>query len=266
MIFDIQRFSLHDGPGIRTTVFLKGCQLHCLWCHNPESISPEQDTMFFEDKCIQCEMCKVGCHSGALTVVGRKMDVGEVLEVLEKDRLFYENSGGGITLSGGEPLMQWQFAAALLKECKSRGFHTAIETNGYSSWEILWQVVEKVDIVLFDIKCIDAVMHLNLTGASNDMILKNLESLSYRQKCIQVRIPVIPGYNDMDVIIERTADFLAGLGLKDVMLIPFHKFGEKKYKALGREKEMLSIEPPTKLIMQSIKRTLAKAGLKPRIV
>ncbi|MCL4418059.1 MAG: glycyl-radical enzyme activating protein, partial [Actinobacteria bacterium] len=249
IVFDIQRFCVNDGPGIRTTVFLKGCPLNCLWCHNPESISIEPEIIFSNEKCIGCGSCvavcannalqilerksmikrencnKCGrcaeiCNTGALRIAGKKTSLFEVMEELEKDRQYYENSGGGITISGGEPLLQWKFTTALLKECKKRGLYTAIETCGHAAPVIFKQVLEYADIILFDIKNIDPEKHFELTGARNELILENLKSLSGGNKHIQIQLPVIPGCNDSEENITGISEFLVKYGFKDVMLIP----------------------------------------------
>ena len=217
LIFSIQRYSLHDGPGIRTIVFFKGCNLRCLWCHNPESQSAVPELMSYPDKCRNCGACtafcskaftdacsKCGscasvCRYGAREKCGKKESADDVFDVILKDRDYYEVSGGGVTLSGGEPLLQPEFAAAILEKCRENGIHTAIETAGNVPSETLERLMPLTDLFLYDIKCIDTELHKNLTGVSNDLILSNARLLQNSGAEVIFRMPVVPGFNDSEI-------------------------------------------------------------------
>jgi pyruvate formate lyase activating enzyme len=263
IVFDIKRFAVHDGPGIRTTVFLKGCPLRCEWCHNPESQALKPVLAQFRRNCIGCGKCLVNCPQGglshgddgividrhrclgcgscarvcyaeALVVRGREMAVGEVMVEVEKDRPFYDNSGGGLTLSGGEPLFQPDFALALLQAAKGGGLHTCLDTCGYASWAVLEQVLPFVDMVLYDLKGVDPSLHRQHTGRPNSLILANLRALVSEGKDLMVRMPLIPGYNDGPEAIQAVAEFVADLDpVPPLEILPYHQLGESKYEALG---------------------------------
>lgn len=222
MIYDIQRYSLHDGPGIRTIVFLKGCPLRCLWCSNPESLRIEPEYMGH------------GVHGDEKTLVGKEMSVSEVMKVLIRDRVFYEGSGGGVTLSGGEVLAQPEFASEIIKEARQEKIHTVVETSGYSEFEIVWKVLEHVDLILYDIKGMDAESHRRDTGVSNDLILRNLQELSRKGKEIIVRVPLIPKHNANVENLQSIFDFSTQNGIKKIELLPYHRFGESKYERLSK--------------------------------
>ena len=244
-IFEIKRFAVHDGPGIRTTVFFKGCPLKCLWCHNPEGISFAPQTAFYKHKCIGCGDCKkadfAGCLSDARILYGEDVTVDELLPRLLEDREFFESSGG-ITLSGGECLMQADFCAALLKALKEEGIHTAVDTCGFVPRAALDKVIPYTDIFLYDIKAFDEDVHIQCTGKSNLQILENLQYLDAQGKVIEVRIPFVPGYNDDQI--EKIAEFLKPLkNVKAVKVLPYHNYAGSKYEALGTENTLPDILP-----------------------
>lgn len=263
-VFDIQRFSIHDGPGIRTTVFLKGCPLHCIWCHNPESLSADPDLFYHEKNCIGCgacaAVCPQGCHivtdaghlferencvhcgkcaeacpAGALEVSGQQMPADAVLREVLKDRPFYKETGG-MTLSGGEPLYQADFAAALLKAAKAEGLHTAVETSGFGPEAALRKLMPYTDLFLFDIKETDEARHRTYTGAGCEEILRNLCLLDRENKEIILRCPVIPGCNDREDHFRAIAALANTLHhVKEIHIEPYHDLGVIKAKDLGRE-------------------------------
>jgi pyruvate formate lyase activating enzyme len=263
LITNIQRFSVDDGPGIRTTIFLKGCSLNCSWCHNPECIHPGVQIQFFANHCTLCgacvQACPVGaqkniagqrvylrevcqntgqcvdaCVFGALEKVGKEITVDEVIQEFNKDRVFYEKSGGGITISGGEPLLQPDFTQAILSHCKQSGIHTSVDTAGNIPWQFFEQVLPYTDLFLYDLKCINPDKHLSATGSGNRLILNNLSHLLQENKEIWIRIPLIPNINDGD---EDILDFSAVLNsmkqIQKIQLIPYHLYGVGKYTSLG---------------------------------
>lgn len=240
-VFDIQRFSVHDGPGIRTTVFMKGCPLRCRWCHNPEGLSMSQGLQFFKEKCIGCGRCgdrtrladAENCPSKALSVCGRVLSEKEVFTEILKDRNFYSSSGG-VTFSGGECLLQSDFVASVLSLAKSENIHTAIDTCGYVPWESIEKTLEYCDLYLYDVKCVTSDTHKAFTGVPNSLIIENLKKLSHTGKEIWIRVPVIPGFNDAVDEMTLIADLVSSLsGIKQVTLMPYHSLGESKYKTLG---------------------------------
>lgn len=262
-VFDIQRFSLHDGPGIRTIVFLKGCPLSCVWCSNPESQNVRPVIMFKKKDCLHCGRCIAvckrqalnfgqenfvdrtlcsgcgecanACPAGALVLKGKTMTIQQVVKELKKDATTYRRSGGGITLSGGEPLMQYEFASELLHACKSQGWNTAIETTGFGSKEAIERVIPYVDTVLLDIKHMNEEKHKRFTGVTNEGILKNALRISQISGTV-VRVPVIPGFNDSFDEIRAIAEYTRTLtGVRTLHLLPYHSFGENKYDLLGRD-------------------------------
>jgi len=274
-IFNIQRFSVNDGPGIRTTVFLKGCPLRCAWCHNPESISPEKELMLHEDrcircgdcvavceqhavrshdggfvtdreKCIQCGRCLDVCYAEARVLMGKEVTTDEVMNDLVKDTVFFDQSSGGATFSGGEPLLQHEFLISLLEACKGKSIHTAVDTSGYTSADILRDVSRFVDLFLYDVKTLDDAVHKKFTGVSNRRILENLGLLVKWGKNIIVRVPIIPGINDNSEELRRISVFVGSLkNIQEIHLLPYHRSGTEKYRRLGREYPFGEVQQPS---------------------
>lgn len=281
-VFDIMRFCIHDGPGIRTTVFLKGCPLKCWWCHNPEGQSAKPEIFARVDRCIGCgacvEACKVDavgkshcircgdcvkvCHTGARELVGQVMTVEQVMEQIEKDIIFYDESGGGVTFSGGDPLMQPDFLVALLKQCKALEIRTAVETSGCAKPEVLKRVAEYVDLFLYDVKAMSDKVHKDSTGVSNELVLDNLRELSAYHKNIEIRFPVIPGVNDDNENAAALAELASSLKVKGVHLLRYHSAGSEKYRNLNKTYIMEDIEPPTDAKMAEISSIIERAGVK----
>lgn len=292
LIFDIKRFAVHDGPGIRTTVFLKGCPLQCWWCHNPEGISCASEVMFFAYKCIECRtcagicptgavtfengmhhidrqkctacgICSEACPTGALKLVGRMITVEELMQELEKDILLYDNSGGGVTFSGGEPLSQHRFLKEALKECKKRFLHTVLDTSGYAPAEVFSSVLDYVDVFLFDLKLAGDEEHRKYIGVSNVQIKENLRMLADtgRGGDVILRFPVIPGITDTERNIEGLLEFVASLkDIRRIDLLPFHDVSEK-YCRLGREYKMPVCSAPDAERLNHIKDCFERIGI-----
>jgi pyruvate formate lyase activating enzyme len=293
LVFNIMRFSLHDGPGIRTTVFLKGCPLSCWWCHNPESQGGRPEVMYAADRCVRCGDCVSACEHGALAFsngpvrdpdlcvqcgdcaakcltdarryVGEWMSVQDVVRKVRRDIVFFDESRGGVTFSGGEPLMQPDFLEAGLKACRAEGIHTAIDTCGFASEETLWRIMPLADLVLFDLKMVDAERHRQVTGVSNDVILENLSTLVKAEKPLIVRIPVVPGVNDDEANIGDSMDLLARFGVKRVDLLPYHEAGTEKYQRLGSKYPLASLKPPAAETMKDLSDRFCRAGFAVRI-
>lgn len=276
-IFDIKRYAINDGPGIRIVIFLKGCNLNCAWCHNPESISGETERMYAPAKCIQCGTCVMACPEKAITLTpegiitdaelcemngrcaevcptkaieisGKPMSVSEIMNEIEKERVFFDQSGGGVTFSGGEPLLQSQFLIELLDECGKRGIHRAVDTAGLVHTEIILHVAKRTDLFLYDLKMIDSEKHRKWVGVPNEKILENLKVLAETGAKIIIRIPLIGGVNDDAENMKATARFVAELSgeKKEVNLLPYHKIAQTKYQKLGRPDEFQLLEEPTK--------------------
>lgn len=287
MVFNIQRYSINDGPGIRTTVFLKGCPLHCLWCHNPESISTDQEIVLREDRCIRCGSCieccsqhairnesnlivtscekciRCGncvevCYAGGREIAGKEMSVEDVVKEIEKDIIFYNRSTGGVTFSGGEPFLQHLFLKSLLENCKSKNIHTAVDTAGFVVENILNGFENLIDLFLYDIKTVDDFKHRMFTGGSNKIILDNLRFLINQGNNIIIRVPVIPGFNNNLHDMKLVGEFVDSLkNISEIHLLPYHKSGTEKYKRLGIKFEM-NDEPPDSTAMELIAAEMKK--------
>lgn len=249
-IFNIQKFSIHDGPGIRTVVFFKGCPLRCLWCSNPESQSSAIEIPW-KDK----------SSSMALSIAGKPTTVSEIMIEVMKDIDFYEESGGGVTLSGGEVLQQADFAIELLQELKNKGIHTAIETTGYTFSEVFKKFITNVDLLLFDMKHYNRDKHLTATGVYNDVIIKNMNYASSIGKTIIARIPVIPDYNNSLEDAKEFSSLLNKIGIKKVNLLPFHQFGQNKYDLLGKPYAMEGIKQLYPEDLEEFRQVFIEQGL-----
>lgn len=285
-IVAIKRMAVHDGDGIRTTLFLKGCPLRCLWCHNPEGISPAPQLAYYPYKCIGCACCTEVCAAHvmgddghillrgsctlcgrceevclgeALTYYGKEMETDALLPLLLEDRPFYSSTGGGVTLSGGEPLMQPTFAAELLHGLKEAGVHTAVDTCGCVPWAAIEAVMPYTDVFLYDVKAASARVHKALTGRPNQLIVKNLHALADGGAQVEVRVPYIPGMNDGEL--EAIASMLAGLPLRAVKILPYHHFAASKYDALGMQYGMPETAPPSAQAMERAVALFAAKGI-----
>lgn len=252
-IFDIQRGSYVDGPGIRTTVFFKGCNLRCRWCHNPESQHRETQMLFYRDRCVSCGKCKsvcpeqgktctlcgrctLFCPEDARELCGKNVTVDEIFRQIAKDKQFFETSGGGVTCSGGECMLQADFLCELLRRCREADIHTAVDTAGNVPWDAFEKILPYTNLFLYDIKCITEDRHIAGTGVSNRRILENLRRISaVFSGQIHIRIPVVPGFNDSAEEMEKIRLFLKKISCNQVELLPYHRLGEHKYAALGME-------------------------------
>jgi pyruvate formate lyase activating enzyme len=261
-VFNIQRFAIHDGPGIRTTVFFKGCPLRCWWCHNPEShkILPENI-----DGC-NARRGFDQTFSLGKDEVGKEFSVDELRNEIIKDKIFFEESSGGVTFSGGEPLMQYKFLSKLLKECKKDGIHTAVDTSGYASIEILIDIANEGDLFLFDLKLMNDDHHQKYTGVSNQIILKNLSTLDQIGKKIIIRIPIVPGITDTNENLYAIRGFISVLNnIVEVDLLPFHRAGDGKYKKYGKENKMGETLSPERKNLENIKMFFSELKCKVKI-
>lgn len=305
IVFNIQRFSVHDGPGIRTAVFFKGCSLRCFWCHNPEGIRPQPEIQFFPDRCIGCGECLKACaqgahesrdgahvfhrercagcghcaetcYAGALELTGRRLTVEQVMEEVVRDQPFYQTSGGGVTLSGGEPVLQRDFARAILERCKAEGLHTAIETSAHCRWHDLALLVPVTDLVMMDIKHLDPGRHRAVTGASNARILANARRLMQTDRPVVFRLPVVPTVNDTAEEIGAIAAFVRQLGdlrkasnhqqakqgdPPSLELLPFHRLATDKYRSLGLHYRATGLERPPCERMQQLAEAARACGI-----
>lgn len=291
IIFNIQKYSIHDGPGIRTTIFLKGCPLRCKWCANPESINSVPEILLRKDNCDQCGKCLEVCDSYALSLIddsieinstkcnlcllcekvclnrvisctGREVSVDEVIFEAMQDEVFYNNSGGGITISGGEPLFQPNFTLKLLKSFKNKAVHTTIDTTGYAKWEVFEKVLNYTDLVLYDIKHLDSEKHLKYTGVKNDLIIENLDKTLKKGVRVWIRVPVIPNFNNTENYMERLAIFLADKPVEKVSLLPYHEWGKHKYKFLCRDYPLKDAYFIDKRLIQDFKEIIESYNLK----
>jgi pyruvate formate lyase activating enzyme len=289
-VFNIQRYSLHDGPGIRTVVFLKGCPLRCEWCCNPESMELKPHLTFTPDKCLGdgrcveacptgarkgpdsrdmglctlCGRCVEACPSGALEMLGKTMSVSDIMKEVEKDRSFYETSGGGVTVSGGEALVQWEFAVNLMKECRKNYLHVALETTGFAPWERVEKVTELCDLVLYDLKHMDSKTHEKYTGVPNDKILQNAMRLVKKKANLIFRVPLLGGINTDSDNLEAVAKFALKAGVREVHLLPYHRFGESKYGKLNREFSCKAYTPDDKTV-EELREIVVSYGLDVKI-
>ena len=292
-VFDIKRFSVHDGPGIRTTVFLKGCSLRCVWCHNPESVNAKPELLVYPMRCISCGECRKVCPQGAhrmtpsgermydrslcmvcgrcvescyaeaLVLAGKRTSVEIVMTSIREDSKLYEKSGGGVTLSGGEPLLQGEFATAILRECRAEGFHTAVETCGQIPWAILEKALPYVDLWLYDLKHFSPDSHERYTGSSNRLILENLTRISSRGAAVEVHMLIVPSINDSRDEIESAARFLASLPrIEAVRLLSYHRLAGSKYESLGRVNTMPDVQSPSMHHLQKVARWIRQYGLR----
>jgi pyruvate formate lyase activating enzyme len=289
-IFDIKRYAINDGPGIRTAVFFKGCPLECWWCHNPEGQSSQPQLMFREnrcklaracvevcpqtaigwndgptmdwEKCDQCGKCADVCFAGAREMVGRNVTAAEVMAEIERDVLFYDQSGGGVTFTGGEPMLQTDFLQETLFLCKEQHIRTAVDTSGHTSWENIKSILPLVDLFLYDVKLIDESRHIKYTSVTNKLILNNLRKLAEAGRHIIVRIPLIPGINDDDENIELYATTLAKFpSLDGAEVMPYHDIGIAKYEALGMEYKLKDLKPPTDEQVNRVEEKLSNHGV-----
>lgn len=289
-IFNIQRYSVQDGPGVRTTVFVKGCPLRCLWCSNPESQKQQPQVShrnslcdrcgrcveacprdaitihsggirIHRGKCDNCGLCVPACYPGALELLGREVSEEETLAEARKDALFYRNSGGGVTVSGGEPLAQPEFVAGFLRRCQEFGLHTTIDTCGYADSKALQLVLEHVDLVLYDIKHMEDETHRRATGVSNKRILANALAVASAGVSMIMRLPLISGINDSEENVRRTARFAQELGVRRLDLLPYHRFGTSKYTNLDRRYRLDGMATPPDDVVQHLKAMLESMGL-----
>ncbi len=294
-VFDIDRFATHDGPGIRTTIFLKGCPLSCHWCHSPESQTPRPQLLFRPERCVACGLCEQACprgaiklegeaavldnclcdscgiccetcYSGALELAGCEMSVEEIVQKVSRDSAYFETSGGGVTLSGGEPLSQPEFSYELLSAFKEKGIHTAVETTGFCPWPALSRIRPVTDLFLYDVKSVDDEVHRRYTGVSNHRIIDNLNKLCADDNRVQVRVPCIPGVNDSEKQIGELADAAANAGVSSIALLPYNNAASAKYAWIGRPYTLEGLQRRETGYMDILAEICRKAGLDVEIV
>lgn len=295
LIADIQRYSVNDGPGTRTAVFFKGCPLRCEWCHNVEMISTSNEVWYDSALCTSCGKCieicpesaikKYGdertinrrackgenclkcvevCPTQAMTLIAQSLTIEEILEEVQKDQIFYWRDGGGITVSGGEPLAQPYFIRELLKECQNHAIHTVLDTCGFANWDLISKIAKYVDLTLFDIKHINVVKHKMATGVSNELILANARKLAKIAK-MRIRVPVIPTFNDSLQEMKEIAEFIKSVNLDNVDLLPYHSYAERKYKMYMMKYKFAHVEPPSEKHMHDIKAVFDRYELRATI-
>jgi pyruvate formate lyase activating enzyme len=292
--FNIQRYSVHDGPGIRTTVFLKGCPLSCTWCHNPEGLSRELELIVVQDRCVGCGACVEACPNppvvnadgravtdrrsclrcgscvdvcvaGARRLVGQPMTVGELLTEIERDRAFYEESGGGVTFSGGEPFEQHEFLLACLRACRERGLHTAVDTSGHAPRDVILEAATLTDLFLYDLKLLDEARHQELVGVPLAPVLDNLRALDEAGAQIWIRFPLIPGVTDSMDNVNALGRRVASLRTRRVHLLPFHRMAADKYARIEREWEHAGLEDVSEDRVKEAAEALGAMGLDVRV-
>ena len=284
-VFNIQRFSVHDGPGIRTTVFLKGCPARCPWCHNPESQSPHPELMTFPERCVSCGTCREVCPSGtdparctacgacaaecpaeARQLAGTTMRASEVIDILVRDRVFYEESGGGVTFSGGEPFAQSAFLRALLEGAKAAGLATALDTCGFTSRTLLLDIAPLVDIFLYDVKVLDPARHRDVVGVPLEPILRNLDALGTARAVVWLRLPIVPAFTDDEVALARLArDLAINPAIRQVHLLPYHAAGTGKFRRLRRAYALDGVAPPSAERMDALAAIFRAQGMDARV-
>jgi len=283
LVFNVQRFSVHDGPGVRTTIFMKGCPLACSWCHNPESQQLSPAFVRMQHRCMRCGRCTddelatavvfnksecdvANCPTGALQMIGERTDADFLIRRVLRDRVFFDESHGGVTISGGEPLVQAPFTIDVLRRLRAEGVHTALDTCGFAPWEHLRDAAVVSDLVLFDLKLMDDMRHEAATGVSNAPILRNLAALAETHANIWVRIPVVPNVNDDDENVSASVDYLATLpGISRVDLLPYHPTGEAKFARLGKHYPLHGTATPSADHMASIAARFVARGFETTI-
>ena len=294
-IFDIKKYAIQDGPGIRTTVFFKGCPLSCWWCHNPEGLDVATQRLYRPERCIGCKSCLEACSNGAIEklngrllwnaaacghcqacakacpaeaieFVGKTMTVEEVVAEITKDTLFYDQSSGGVTISGGEPFMQPSFLIQLLDTCGQLEIHRSVDTSGHVDTRTLLEAATRVDLFLYDIKHMDPEMHYRYTGVSNDVILANLRQLSRQGARIIIRLPVVPGINTDEENIDRTGSFIASLpGVTEINILPYHRAADAKYQSLDLKNKADDVQRPSDDVLASVARHLESYNFEVKI-